>query len=83
MGVSNRACCYPFLSLVSREGGMKVYLLKDSDFQTLLDNIDRDPEYGLTGGSSQVLSEIEKRAHHEANRFFNYHIRCWIDKVKE
>ena len=62
---------------------MKVYLLKDSDFQKLLDNIDRDPEYGLTGGSGQVLTEVEKLAHHTAHRFFNYHVRCWIDEVKE
>ena len=62
---------------------MRVYLLKDSDFQKLLDNIDRDPRHGWGGGSSQVLSEAESRAHYDAHRFFNYQIQCWIDKVKE
>ena len=62
---------------------MKVYLLSDADFQILLDNIDRDPEHGMKGGSSQVLSTEQKRAHKDARRFFNYQIRRWIDIVQE
>ena len=62
---------------------MKVYLLKDDDFQILLDHIDRNPEYGVTGGSGQVLSEAQRQFYREAHRFFNYHVRTWIDKVKE
>lgn len=62
---------------------MKVYLLKDTDFQRLCDSIERDPSCGLTGGSSQVLSEEERQAHGTARRFFNYHVRVWIDSVKK
>lgn len=61
---------------------MKVFLLKESDFEKLLLMIDRDPRNGYTGGSSQVLSLDEERAHNEAHRFFNYQIRTWIDSVK-
>ncbi len=62
---------------------MKVYLLKDSDLQRLLDNIDRNPEHGYRGGSSQVFNEQEKRAYKEVYRFYNYQIRTWIDSIKE
>lgn len=62
---------------------MKVYILKDSDFQRLLDNVDRNPEHGMEGGSSQVFDERERQAYKEAHRFYNYQIRNWIDSVKE
>jgi len=62
---------------------MKVYILKDSDFQKLLDNIDRDPSHGRDGGSSQVLDKQERQAYNEAHRFYNYHIRTWIEALKE
>ena len=62
---------------------MKVYLLKDSDLQRLLDNIDRNPEHGYKGGSSQVLDEQERQAHKEAHKFYNYQIRTWIDSIQE
>lgn len=60
---------------------MKVYLLKDSDFERLFDAICRNPEHGYHGGSSVVLSKQEKQAHHGAQRFFNYQVRCWADSV--
>ena len=62
---------------------MKVYIIKDSDFQNLLDNIDRDPQHGARGGSSQSLDKQERQAHRDAHRFYNYHIRTWIDSIKE
>lgn len=62
---------------------MKVYLLKESDFDALLVAIDRDPIHGLNGGSSDALGEKEREAHKKAHRFYNYQIRCWIDNVKK
>lgn len=61
---------------------MKVYLLKDSDFEALTAAIDRDPRWGENGGSSQILNPEEREAHQEAHRFFNYQIRRWIDAMK-
>ena len=61
---------------------MRVYLLKDSDFETLLDNLDRDPKHGYRGGSSTVLSEQERQIYDDAHRFYNYQIRVWLGKVK-
>jgi len=62
---------------------VKVYILKDSDLQRLLDNIDRNPEHGLKGGSSQVFDEQEMQAYKDAHRFYNYQVRTWIDSIKE
>ncbi len=62
---------------------MKVYLLKDSDLQRLLDNLDRNPEHGYRGGSSQVFNKQERQAYKEAHQFYNYQIRNWIDSIKE
>ncbi len=62
---------------------MKVYILKDSDFQRLLDNVDRNFEHGMRGGSSQVLDTQERQAHNDAHRFYNYQVRNWIDSVKK
>lgn len=61
---------------------MRVYLLKDEDFQRLLDNIDRDPRVGLTGGSSTTLTPVEQDAHDRARSAMNYHVRVWIESVK-
>lgn len=60
---------------------MKVYLLHESDIERLRTLIDRDPKHGYEGGSSTVLSEMERRAHDEAHRFYNYQICRWIDEV--
>lgn len=61
---------------------MKVYILKDKDFERLLAEIDRDPQYGEWGGSSRVLSDEEKKAHQEAHRFYNFIIHRWLDSVR-
>jgi hypothetical protein len=62
---------------------MKAYILTESDLEALATAIDRDPQHGFSGGSSRVLSDIEQQAFKEAHRFYNYQIRCWIEKVKQ
>jgi hypothetical protein len=61
---------------------VKAYILTEDDFKKLLLRIDRNPKHGYDGGSSQVLSKEEEEAHDKAHRFFNYHIRMWMDEVK-
>lgn len=61
---------------------MKVYILTDQDFDKLLAEIDRNPEYGQAGGSSRALSKNERRAFEQAHRFYNFLIRKWIDGMK-
>ena len=60
---------------------MKVYLLKQEDIDLLTTMVDRNPEHGRRGGSSQVLSDEEKKAHEDAHSFYNYQVRVWISKV--
>jgi len=62
---------------------MKVYLVKDVDFEKLLSEIDRNPKHGKDGGSSQVFSSEEGEAFQKAHRFYNYVIRKWIQQVKQ
>jgi hypothetical protein len=61
---------------------MKVYLIKDSDFEMLLTELDRDPRYGQRGGSSVILSPVKKQAYEEVHAVFNHRVREWIDKMK-
>ena len=61
---------------------MRVYLLKDADFERLLAEIARDPKHGRKGGSSQVLSAADKKAFEKAHSFYNYVVRVWLDSVK-
>ena len=61
---------------------MRVFLLKEEDFENLLANLDRDARYGRAGGSSQVLSKEEAEALKEAHAFYNYQVRTWIEHVK-
>lgn len=61
---------------------MRVYIIKDSDFEALQSAIDRDPKNGTQGGSSQVLSDDEQRAHDRAHRFFNYQVVTWMQRMK-
>lgn len=60
---------------------MKMFLLKQEDIDLLSTMIDRNPEHGQRGGSSQMLSEADLKAHREAHSFFNYQVRTWIAKV--
>lgn len=60
----------------------KVYILTEEDFELLILRLDRDPENGYDGGSSQVLSKEENIAKKDAHKFYNYQIRRWIDGVK-
>lgn len=60
---------------------MKVYQLTDKDFEALLTAIDRDPGHGQDGGSSVMITDVEVIAYNKAHRFYNYHIRTWIDSV--
>lgn len=62
---------------------MKVYLLQDHDFAKLLAEISRNPEHGTSGGSSQVLSDVEKEAFRKTHRFYRYVIREWMDGVMD
>lgn len=62
---------------------MKVYILKEEDFDNLLLAVDRNPEHGHNGGSSVVLTDTEKRAHQEAHAFYNLQVHRWVKKQKE
>ena len=66
-----------------REDDLRVYIVTDRDLERLLAEIDRDPQYGQDGGSSQVLTDAERAAFQTAHRFYNYAVRRWIDAVKE
>jgi len=62
---------------------MKAYILTDKDFDKLLAEIDRDPEHGLTGGSSMAISQEQRDAFKTAHGFYNFVIRRWLQSVKE
>lgn len=59
---------------------MKAYILKESDFDSLLAAIDRNPAHGYDGGLSQAMTDNELRIYNEAHRFYNYQIVKWIGK---
>lgn len=58
---------------------MRVYILKESDFETLRTAIVINPERVR---ATRPLSDLERAAHDEAHRFFNYQICNWIDSMK-
>jgi hypothetical protein len=58
---------------------MKVYMLTQDDIDLLTTLVDRNPEHGQRGGSSQHGIDIQ--AHREAHSFYNYQVRTWIAKV--
>ncbi len=62
---------------------MKVYVISREDIEALLVRIDRNPEYGREGGSSSALNDTQRKAHEEAHRFVNYHVRTWLSKVTQ
>lgn len=59
----------------------KVYLITDKDFDELTLRVDRNPKHGANGGSSAVLSDLERKAHDEAHSFYNYQVRVWISEM--
>ena len=61
---------------------MRLYVLKQRDFDNLLARIDRDPQWGNEGGSSIAITDEVRRAHESAHRFFNYQLRTWIADVQ-
>ncbi len=61
---------------------MRVYILKDEDFERLKTELSRDPQHGLMGGGSAVLSDVERKAFEEAHNFYWYHVLRWMDTVK-
>jgi hypothetical protein len=62
---------------------MKAYILNEDDFEILLKALDRDPNRGLKGGFSALLSDEERAVYEDAHRFYNYQIHTWIDRVKK
>lgn len=60
---------------------MKVFMLKQEDFDKLILMITKDPGHGQSGGSSQALSQDERQVYDEAHRFYNYNVRKWISDV--
>lgn len=56
---------------------MKAYILKDEDFEKLIDKIEKKREHGST------LTVQEQMLENDIYRFFNYHIRVWMDEVKK
>lgn len=60
----------------------KAYILSDTDFAELTAAIDRDPRWGLHGGSSTVFNHAERDANDVAHRFFNYQVTTWIERMK-
>lgn len=61
---------------------MKVYLIREEDITHLLTLVDRNPSHGSQGGSSAVLTDVEKQAHDKAHRFYNYQVIRWIEGIK-
>jgi hypothetical protein len=59
----------------------KAFILTQDDLDSLLTMIDRDPDHGERGGSSNHLSTQERDAYREAHRFYNYQVRTWVSKV--
>lgn len=62
---------------------MKVYLLKDEDFEELLTALRLDPaRVPVLGNANGQLTEEQRRVFDEAHRFYNYHVRTWMEKQK-
>lgn len=58
---------------------MMVYLVTEADIARLLDKLQKDPRVA----PSNVLSKEEERIRHDTYRRFNYHVRGWINEIKE
>lgn len=57
----------------------KVYILTQEDIDLLTTMVDRDPDHGERGGSSN--HGLDRQAHREAHAFYNYQVRTWLAKV--
>jgi hypothetical protein len=64
---------------------MKAYILTDNDFEKLLLKIDRNPKYGVNGGSSDssIHDSEKEKIWDMIHGFYNYQLRTWIDEVKK
>jgi len=64
---------------------MKVYLLREEDFEKLLLKIAADPIHGHEAGGSSSQSSVrdpaKAAAYEEAYGFYNYNVRRWIAEV--
>jgi hypothetical protein len=61
---------------------VKVYILKESDFESLRAAIVADPKRAERGTGGRTLTEEERVAYDDAYRFHNYQICNWIDAMK-
>lgn len=63
----------------------KAYIITEDDLKRLLAFVDRDPEHGHDGGSSQSsVNDFPNRIiYREAHGFYNYQVRKWIDEIKK
>lgn len=59
---------------------MKVYIIKDSDIETLREKLKRDPRQ-INGNTKTPLSKDEQLIVDNAHRFYNYEIEQWISNV--
>jgi len=61
------------------EADVRVYILKESDFEALRAALTIDPARVT---SVRNLNEQQRQAHDEAHRFYNYQICNWIEAMK-
>ena len=61
---------------------MKVYVLKESDFEALRTALTIDPKRAERGTGGRTLTEEERAAYEDAHRFYNYQICNWIEAMK-
>lgn len=61
----------------------KQFVLTQADLDRLTTLLDRDPQHGHNGGSSNdsVNDADHRRIYSEAHRFYNHQVRKWIDEV--
>lgn len=57
---------------------MKVYILKDEDFDKLFSKLSID-----NFKERRSISKNEERIYDEAYRFYNYVLRRWMDEVNK
>lgn len=62
---------------------MKVYVINEDDVARLKAFVNRDPQHGYNGGSSDstVNDPGRREAYDEAHRFYNYQVHRWLSEV--